>query len=66
LTGGFLTLIAWLGLTDFGFEFAIERAVTVMVIACPHVAIEAGDIVLVRSNPLVAVYIVKLSKFKEF
>lgn len=36
LTGGFLTLLAWLALSSFGFEFALERAVTVMVITCPH------------------------------
>jgi len=36
LSGGLVTLLAWLGFTNFGFEFALERAVTVMVIACPH------------------------------
>ena len=36
LSGGFITLLTWLSVTNFGFEFALERAVTVMVIACPH------------------------------
>ena len=36
LSGGFITLLVWLAVTQLGFEFALERAVTVMVIACPH------------------------------
>jgi cation transport ATPase len=35
LTAGGGTLVAWLALGQ-GFEFALERMVTVMVIACPH------------------------------
>lgn len=34
--GGALTLVLWLVLSDQSFAFAIERAVTVMVITCPH------------------------------
>ncbi len=34
--GGFLTLVLWLIFSDQGSAFAIERAVTVMVITCPH------------------------------
>jgi Cu2+-exporting ATPase len=36
LGGGAITLFAWLALMGKDFAFAIERAVTVMVIACPH------------------------------
>ena len=36
LAGGGLTLFAWLALAGREFSFALERAVTVMVIACPH------------------------------
>jgi len=34
--GGLLTLGGWALLSNQGFAFAIERAVTVMVITCPH------------------------------
>jgi Cu2+-exporting ATPase len=36
LGGGVITLFIWLGLIGKEFAFAIERTVTVMVIACPH------------------------------
>ncbi|MEL6614141.1 MAG: copper-translocating P-type ATPase [Bacteroidota bacterium] len=36
ITVGALTFVAWLLFTGEPFAFAIERAVTVMVIACPH------------------------------
>jgi Cu2+-exporting ATPase len=36
LGGGVITLLIWLGLMGKEFAFAIERTVTVMVIACPH------------------------------
>ncbi|MCH7639574.1 MAG: copper-translocating P-type ATPase [Bacteroidetes bacterium] len=36
LSVGALTFVVWLFFTDAGLSFAIERAVTVMVIACPH------------------------------
>jgi len=54
LIGGFLTLIAWLGLTNFGFEFALERAVTVMVITCPHALGLAVPLVVAVSTVLSA------------
>ena len=36
LGGGVITLLVWLVLMGKNFAFAIERTVTVMVIACPH------------------------------
>ena len=36
LTGSFITFIVWLELTHLNLNFALERAVTVMVITCPH------------------------------
>lgn len=36
LSVGTLTFFAWLFLSDLGLSAAIERAVTVMVITCPH------------------------------
>lgn len=36
VTGGIITLIAWLLFSNQGLNFAITRMVTVMVIACPH------------------------------
>lgn len=54
LTSGFITLLAWLGITNFGFEFALERAVTVMVIACPHALGLAVPLVVAVSTALSA------------
>jgi P-type Cu2+ transporter len=54
LSGGFITLLVWLGVTNFGFEFALERAVTVMVIACPHALGLAVPLVVAVSTALSA------------
>lgn len=54
LSGGFITLLVWLGFTSFGFEFALERAVTVMVIACPHALGLAVPLVVAVSTSLSA------------
>ncbi|MBP2045640.1 heavy metal translocating P-type ATPase [Methanobacterium aggregans] len=54
LTGGFLTLLIWLLATNFGFEFALERAVTVMVITCPHALGLAVPLVVSVSTALSA------------
>lgn len=54
LTGGFLTFIVWLFFTTFGSEFALERAVTVMVIACPHALGLAVPLVVAVSTTLSA------------
>lgn len=54
LSGGFLTLIVWLILTSQGFAFALERAVTVMVAACPHALGLAVPLVVAVSTALSA------------
>ncbi|WP_414469858.1 heavy metal translocating P-type ATPase [Methanobacterium sp. ACI-7] len=54
LTGGLLTFIAWLVFTTFGSEFALERAVTVMVITCPHALGLAVPLVVAVSTTLSA------------
>lgn len=54
LSGGFITLLVWLGVSNFGFEFALERAVTVMVIACPHALGLAVPLVVAVSTSLSA------------
>lgn len=50
---GLLTLAVWLP-TDRGFAFAIERMVTVMVIACPHALGLAVPLVVAVSTTLAA------------
>jgi Cu2+-exporting ATPase len=54
LMGGLLTFIVWLFFTTFGSEFALERAVTVMVIACPHALGLAVPLVVAVSTTLSA------------
>jgi Cu2+-exporting ATPase len=54
LGGGLLTLLVWLGLTGFGFAFALERSVTVMVIAWPHALGLAVPLVVAVSTALSA------------
>ncbi len=54
LFGGFITLLIWLNISNFGFEFALERAVTVMVIACPHALGLAVPLVVAVSTSLSA------------
>ncbi len=50
---GLATLMVWL-LADRGFAFAIERMVTVMVIACPHALGLAVPLVVAVSTTLAA------------
>jgi len=54
LAGGFITFVVWLLFTTFGSEFALERAVTVMVIACPHALGLAVPLVIAVSTALSA------------
>ncbi len=54
LTGGFITFLVWFFFTTFGSEFALERAVTVMVIACPHALGLAVPLVVAVSTALSA------------
>lgn len=53
LSVGGTTFAAWLAL-GYGFEFAIERMVTVMVIACPHALGLAVPLVVAVSTRLTA------------
>ena len=50
---GFATLASWI-LLGQGFQFAIERAVTVMVISCPHALGLAVPLVVAVSTSLAA------------
>ena len=54
LGGGALTLLVWLGFLDQTFAFALERAVTVMVIACPHALGLAVPLVVAVSTSISA------------
>ncbi|WP_226035085.1 heavy metal translocating P-type ATPase [Aquibacillus saliphilus] len=53
LFAGFTTLIVWL-VIGFPFDYALERMVTVMVIACPHALGLAAPLVVARSTALAA------------
>jgi Cu2+-exporting ATPase len=54
LGGGVITLLVWLFIMDKDFAFGIERAVTVMVIACPHALGLAVPLVVAVSTALAA------------
>lgn len=54
LSGGFITLLVWMIFTGLGFAFALERAVTVMVAACPHALGLAVPLVVAVSTALSA------------
>jgi Cu2+-exporting ATPase len=51
---GALTLLLWLVLSGKGFAFALERMVTVMVIACPHALGLAVPLVVAVSTTISA------------
>lgn len=54
LGGGALTFYVWTFATTQGFSFAMERAVTVMVIACPHALGLAVPLVVAVSTSIAA------------
>ena len=54
LGGGVITLLVWLVLVGKDFAFALERTVTVMVIACPHALGLAVPLVVAVSTALAA------------
>jgi Cu2+-exporting ATPase len=54
LGGGAITLIVWLTFMGKDFAFAMERCVTVMVIACPHALGLAVPLVVAVSTALAA------------
>jgi len=54
LGSGALTLVIWLVFMNHAFAFAIERAVTVMVITCPHALGLAVPLVVAVSTALAA------------
>jgi Cu2+-exporting ATPase len=54
LAGGAITLVVWLAVMNQSFAFALERTVTVMVIACPHALGLAIPLVVAVSTALSA------------
>ena len=54
LAGGAITLVVWLVVMNQSFAFALERTVTVMVIACPHALGLAIPLVVAVSTALSA------------
>jgi Cu2+-exporting ATPase len=56
LGGGSFTFFYWLFLTGQGLTFAMERAVTVMVIACPHALGLAVPLVVAVSTSIAATH----------
>ncbi len=54
ITGGILTFFVWTAFTTQDFSFAINRTVTVMVIACPHALGLAIPLVVAVSTSLAA------------
>ncbi|WP_349407476.1 heavy metal translocating P-type ATPase [Pseudalkalibacillus sp. SCS-8] len=53
LLAGLITIVTWLAI-GYEFSYALERMVTVMVIACPHALGLAAPLVVARSTALSA------------
>lgn len=56
LSGGALTLLLWIVLSNQTFAFALERTVTVMIITCPHALGLAVPLVVAVSTALAATH----------
>ncbi|MBM3468989.1 MAG: copper-translocating P-type ATPase [Alphaproteobacteria bacterium] len=56
LVGGILTFLVWIFYSSQGFPFALERAVTVMITACPHALGLAVPLVVAVSTSLAAAH----------
>ncbi|MBL8643352.1 MAG: cadmium-translocating P-type ATPase [Rhodospirillaceae bacterium] len=54
LVGGGITFAAWMVFGDLGLAFALERTVTVMVVACPHALGLAVPLVVAVSTAIAA------------
>ena len=54
LGGGAITLVLWITVLKVDFAFALERMVTVMIIACPHALGVAIPLVVARSTAISA------------
>lgn len=54
LVGGGITFAAWMTLGNLGLAFALERTVTVMVVACPHALGLAVPLVVAVSTAIAA------------
>lgn len=56
LGGGVLTFLIWFFVTPYDLSFAMERSVTVMVIACPHALGLAVPLVVAVSTSIAATH----------
>lgn len=66
LGGGAITITVWLLVLGQNFEFALERTVTVMVIACPHALGLAIPLVVAMSTVLSATHGLLIKKRSAF
>lgn len=66
LGSGAITIIVWLLVVGKDFEFALERTVTVMVIACPHALGLAIPLVVAMSSSLSATHGLLIRKRSAF
>lgn len=66
LGGGAITIAVWLLVLGQNFEFALERTVTVMVIACPHALGLAIPLVVAMSTALSATHGLLIKKRSAF